>query len=179
MAQTRPPGRDPSRLRTPALFFPNSGPALITSRVSVFFFCFSLIFTTHLLPLMRNLTQTITNIPPPSKIRNSYHWDRNKRGRERGNKRHRETKEEQRVRHSTKRDQQSASSLRRSRHRVWFSNVDDDGISGNLDNRYLRNQNLRFLLQLCPTSRLVRLSFFSLAPHRIRFHRSGKRATII
>lgn len=94
MAQTRPPGRDPSRLRTPALFFPNSGPALITSRVSVFFFCFSLIFTTHhLLPLMRNLTQTITNIPP-SKIRKSYHWDRNKRGRERGNKRHRETEEE-------------------------------------------------------------------------------------
>lgn len=95
MAQTLPPGRDPSRLRTPALFFPNSGPALITSRVSVFFFCFSLIFTTHLLPLMRNLTQTITNIPPP-KIKEEIGT------RERGNKRHRETEEESETQYETR-----------------------------------------------------------------------------
>lgn len=49
---------------------------------------------------------------------------------------------------------------------VWHS---DDGIFGNLDNRYLRNQNLRFLLQLRPTSSLVQFIFL-LAPQRDSRH---------
>lgn len=66
------------------LFFHNSGPALITSRVSVFFFCFSLIF--NICCLIRNLAKHDNKHTLPIKIRKSNHTDRKGRERERVNK---------------------------------------------------------------------------------------------